>query len=86
MVDFYIALSYIYTQSALHIISPAVLCRFTYNILFLNLNFGAYSPKSCWLYTLRVLPSIQIQAHLLLGTQFNCLGGVKCMARGSNLL
>ena len=54
-------------------------------ILFLNLHSGAYSPISCGLNTLRLL-SCTIQAHLMPGTQFNHLGGVKCVARGRNLL
>ena len=44
-----------------------------------------YSPNGCSLCMLKVLFST-IPSHLMQGTQFNRIGGVKCMARGKNLL
>ena len=66
-------------KSASHINTLADLFGSIY-MFFLNLHSGVYSPNSCRYYELRVLSST-IQYHLMPGSQFNHLVGVKCMAR-----
>ena len=84
MVDILIGISQLIDQSTLHIITPAGLCLFTYMLL-PNRYSEAYNPNGCRLCMLRVLSYHNTSSHNARYTIYH-LVGVKCIARGINLL